>query len=117
MNSLVKPVSVTEFIPSRRYDNLQGHPVQRIQENKWAAEEEVRMQGYSTAFGSHLPMKLTIERTIASQTGRLPGLKSSNLQLDIAMNRLNRIDFEDFLNIESELPERETPQMKLLKEL
>jgi len=46
---------------------------------KHLAEEEIRMQGYSNAFGSHLPLKLTMERITTAQSRRLPGLKSSNL--------------------------------------
>jgi len=61
-------------------------------------------------------MKLTIERSFLAKEGRLGGLKSSNLGLDIAMNRLNKIDFEDFLGSERETLPKENIHMQLLNE-
>ena len=36
------------------------------------------MQSYAHAFGSHLPMRLTLERNLLAKNGRLQG-KTSNL--------------------------------------
>ena len=52
------------------------------------------MKNYAMNFGSHLPMKLTIERNLLSQDFRptgfvfIKGLSRCSLGLDIHMNRL-----------------------------
>ena len=61
-------------------------------------EEENRMRTYSILFGSHLPMKLTIEREALGRCGRMPGERSSMLGLDVSMNNLNRIEETDYMN-------------------
>jgi len=110
MEHTVTPLCVNEFIGLKKYENMEAHPVQRIQENKILVEEELRMQSYSLAFGSHLPLKLTMERMITSQSRRLPGLRTSNLGLEVAMNRLQKIDYEDYLSTETPLASREDPR-------
>lgn len=42
-------------------------------------------------------MKYQIERDMMSRAGRMPGLKSSNLGLEILENRLNKLDPEDYM--------------------
>jgi len=108
--------SVIQFIPMKKYDNMEKHPVEKIQNLRLYAEEELKMQSYANSFGSHLPMKLTIERMSLAKEGRLPGLKSSNLGLEIAMNKLNKIEFEDFLGSEREMMPKENIHMQFIKE-
>jgi len=116
MDSTYKLNSVTEFPQTKKYENIESHPVQQIQDNKYLLEEELKMQSYSHAFGSHLPIKLTIERAVTSRAGRLPGLKSSHLGLEIAMNRLGKIDFEDFLGDIDPYASKEIPHLAVIKD-
>jgi proteasome maturation protein len=46
--------------------------------------------------GIHAPLRVMIERKIASGVGRLPFLKSSNLMLDVLEGRQEYLDFSDF---------------------
>jgi len=116
MQSAFQPVSVTNFVSMKKYENIEAHPVQRIQDNKHLAEEEIRMQAYSNAFGSHMPLKLTMERLTTAQSRRLPGLKSSNLGLEVAMNRLSRVDYEDWLSNETPYPSKEVPHLEVIRD-
>ena len=49
-------------------------------------------------YGSALAMQLSAERHCLGQPMRLPGLKSSYLALEVAMDKLGVIEFEDFLS-------------------
>jgi len=42
-------------------------------------------------------MKYIIEAKSLSKVGRMHGLKSSHLHLELLENRLNRFDYEDFM--------------------
>lgn len=48
--------------------------------------------------GLHAPLRLTVERKVASQIHRLPGLQSSNIMSDLLTGRLDTIEFDDILN-------------------
>ena len=51
----------------------------------------------SVSFGSHMALRYQIERQMISQEGRMPGLKSSNLGLELLENRLSKLDPEDYM--------------------
>lgn len=54
--------------------------MESLKENGLLHEEQLKMSSYAKLFGSHLPMKLSIERNYLAQNRRLPGgLKSSLL--------------------------------------
>lgn len=57
----------------------------------------MKMRNCSILYGSGLAMRLAMERNVHGQPTRLPGLKSSYLGLEIMMNKLDKIEFEDFL--------------------
>lgn len=57
----------------------------------------MRLKSCSTLYGSALAMRLATERQLHGQPTRLPGLKSSYLGLEVMMNKLDKIEFEDFL--------------------
>jgi proteasome maturation protein len=48
--------------------------------------------------GIHAPLRLITERTAAQRIGRLPGLHSSHLMLEVLDGRDELIGFEDVLN-------------------
>eukprot|EP01016_Furgasonia_blochmanni_P031685 TRINITY_DN326_c0_g1_i2.p1 TRINITY_DN326_c0_g1~~TRINITY_DN326_c0_g1_i2.p1 ORF type:complete len:207 (+),score=31.31 TRINITY_DN326_c0_g1_i2:104-724(+) len=104
-----KPLTVTNAPSQMRYDNKRKHPVDFIQQNKALAEEEFQMQALSTCFGSHLPMKLTMERTLVTATRRFPGHKNYNVGLEVLMGKLNEIDFEDYLGTDNPFKRSENP--------
>ncbi|KAL4461193.1 hypothetical protein ABPG72_011758 [Tetrahymena utriculariae] len=86
---------------TKKNENIEKHPVQTIQEMRLYGQEEAKMKMYSNLYGSQFPMMLTIERNILAKPSRLPGEKQSLLGLDIMMNRLNQIEFEDFLGTDN----------------
>ena len=53
--------------------------MENLKENGLMHEEQLKMTSYAQLFGSHVPMKLMIERNILGQQRRLPGEKSSLL--------------------------------------
>ena len=56
------------------------------------------MQQLSVLYGSHLPMRMVMERTIAAETRRLGGYGSSMFGLNMAMDKYEDLDFTDILN-------------------
>ena len=44
-----------------------------------------------------MSMKYAIERDMMAQVGRLPGLKSSHLGLEVLENRASKLDPEDYM--------------------
>lgn len=61
------------------YDKIAKHPMENLKENGLMHEEQLKMTSYGQLFGSHVPMKLMIERNMLGQQRRLPGEKSSLL--------------------------------------
>ena len=61
----------------------------------------------SVLYGSHLPMRYVIERSILAQTRRLGGYGSSMHGLNIHMGRYDEVDFCDILNDPYMTPEVE----------
>ena len=55
------------------------------------------MRLLSSSFGSHMGMRYAIERDLLASVHRMPGLRSSNLGLEILENRLNKLDPEDYM--------------------
>lgn len=53
--------------------------MENLKENGLMHAEQLKMTTYSQLFGSHLPMKLMLERNLLAQGRRLPGEKSSLL--------------------------------------
>lgn len=51
----------------------------------------------TTTYGSHMGMRYQIEREMMASISRNPGLRSSNLGLEILENRLSKLDPEDFM--------------------
>ena len=56
------------------------------------------MQQMSVLYGSHMPMRFVMERSILSQTRRLGGYGSSMFGLNMHMERYDDVDFGDILN-------------------
>ena len=59
----------------------------------------------SVLYGSHLPMRFVMERSILSQTRRLGGYGSSMFGLNMHMDRYDELDFTDILNDPYQAPE------------
>ncbi|CAG9327466.1 unnamed protein product [Blepharisma stoltei] len=59
--------------------------------------EEEKMRFLSSVYGSHLPFSLILERNIVSQQGRLCGLPSSKLHLEILTGKDTELDFPAFI--------------------
>eukprot|EP01017_Pseudomicrothorax_dubius_P000327 TRINITY_DN0_c1570_g1_i1.p1 TRINITY_DN0_c1570_g1~~TRINITY_DN0_c1570_g1_i1.p1 ORF type:complete len:115 (-),score=42.47 TRINITY_DN0_c1570_g1_i1:80-424(-) len=100
MNQNTGQVSISEGpITKFKYTNMERHPVEEIQKNRLAEEEEMRLAMYAATYGVYMPIRMMRERNFLARPTRLPGLglPSSTLGLDIAMNRLNKIEFEDYL--------------------
>ena len=67
---------------------------------KYYAEEEMKLKSCAMLYGSGLAMQLAAERHVHGQPMRLPGQKSSFLGLEIMMNKLDKIDYEDYLGLD-----------------
>eukprot|EP01071_Lankesteria_metandrocarpae_P001899 Lankesteria_metandrocarpae@DN1957_c0_g1_i1.p1 len=77
-----------------------GHPVQQAVDKKFAERQEAnRLAVAGRLYGTHMPMRLLLERNAVAMTRRLPGIQSSHLSLDVALGLEDDIDFSNYLNI------------------
>ncbi|TPX47655.1 hypothetical protein SeMB42_g02647 [Synchytrium endobioticum] len=75
-----------------------GHPLDSHLKNWDATQEQLKMDMYADVYGSHLPLRLRMEKAYVSQMKRMPVLPSSNFGANILAGRDDTIDVEDFLN-------------------
>eukprot|EP00743_Colponemidia_sp_Colp-15_P001981 GILK01002154.1.p1 GENE.GILK01002154.1~~GILK01002154.1.p1 ORF type:complete len:126 (+),score=14.27 GILK01002154.1:228-605(+) len=87
-----------EGFRSLQHDVMDKHPVETMQKMHFQTEEQTKMKMYGSLYGTHLPLRLNMERSILAQFGRLPGLPSSHVGLDTMLGRDEEIVFEDYLN-------------------
>ena len=67
--------------------------------------ERQALQQLSVLYGSHMAMRVVMDRTILSQTRRLGGYGSSMFGLNMDMDRYDELDFNDILNNPDMCPE------------
>ena len=63
-------------------------------------DRNLKMLNVSNIYGSGAAMRQMIEMKAAAQVGRLPGLKSSRLGLELLDGRLNKFDYEDYMRMD-----------------
>merc|ERR1712226_559441 len=73
------------------------HPLEEIQNNFVANKEQEKLNRAANLYGSHMAMRLMIEKNEFMKIGRMPGEPRSNLAVDIMTGKINKIEFEDFL--------------------
>lgn len=98
--------------------NMKVHPCEAQASKKFLENQErLNLQKMSVQYGSHMPMRMVIERNILASTQRLGGYGSSMHGLKQHMGIYERLDFEDVLNLpdESPLMDRETHHARLEK--
>jgi len=91
------PDALAGGLPSVHHTVAVQHPVEVIQNNWQATRENLQFGLQSLAFGSHMPMRLQMERSVVAQHGRLPVLPSSHLGLEILTGKDETLEFEDYL--------------------
>lgn len=61
-------------------------------------ESKFHFQQVATAYGSHLPFRLLMERNLTAQQHRLGGLPSSHLSLDVLTGKVLELPFPGYLH-------------------
>jgi len=74
------------------------HPIEFSEKMFHENQERNDMLMLRNHQGLHAPLRLKLERRIASKVQRLPCLASSHLMSDILTGRLDTIEFDDILN-------------------
>mmetsp|Transcript_16753 Transcript_16753/g.43343 ORF Transcript_16753/g.43343 Transcript_16753/m.43343 type:complete len:149 (-) Transcript_16753:361-807(-) len=74
-----------------------AHPVESIEQSWRERELDSKLTMLGQVYGAHVPMRKRMEAQIVSRAGRLPGLASSNLGLEVLMNTHEDMEFDDFL--------------------
>ena len=80
------------------YATMEVHPVKTIQDNALLHAERQQLQQLSVLYGSHLPMRMVMERSMLAENRRLGGYGSSMFGLNMAMDKYDELDFTDILN-------------------
>jgi len=74
------------------------HPLEYSEKHYHENQGKNDMMLLRNSQGLHAPLRLMMERKVASKVQRLPGMASSNLMFDILTGRLDDIEFADILN-------------------
>lgn len=77
---------------------IANHPLEKHEQNFHKIQEQREMKSTRDLLGIHMPIKLQMERTVASKIRRLPGLPSSQLALRTLMDCELAIGPEDLFN-------------------
>jgi Proteasome maturation factor UMP1 len=88
-----------------KYDAAAAHPVAGLAEGREAADATARRALQAATYGSAFPLRRLMTESVLGQFGRLPGLPSSGVALDVLAGRDADLGFEDYLNLPSESPE------------
>eukprot|EP00825_Cyclidium_porcatum_P038160 TRINITY_DN4367_c0_g1_i1.p2 TRINITY_DN4367_c0_g1~~TRINITY_DN4367_c0_g1_i1.p2 ORF type:complete len:117 (-),score=26.99 TRINITY_DN4367_c0_g1_i1:285-635(-) len=102
----VQNLTINGPIQKKQEDNLKNsHPIQQFQNNKLYNKEQTDMIKFSQLYGSALPIILTTERNIIGQQFNNLELKGRPIGLEILMDKLDEINYEDFFGtIQFQLP-------------
>ncbi|KAJ7350227.1 hypothetical protein OS493_037690 [Desmophyllum pertusum] len=76
-----------------------SHPLEASEKNFLQNQEMLDFKMLRNTQGLQAPLKLQMERAVASKIQRLPCLPSSMVALDTLMGTDESIGFEDFLNV------------------
>lgn len=76
---------------------MQKHPIDVVQEISERKERENKLRDIGFQYGIAAAMDYKATEKIMSRFHRLPGLRSSNLGLEIHTGRINKLDASDFL--------------------
>ena len=96
-DSYAAPDALAGGLRSVRREVATEHPAEVIQNNWQGTQDQMHFALQSLAFGSHMPMRLQMERTIIGQHERLPVLPSSRIGLDILNGKDETLEVEDYL--------------------
>lgn len=100
-----------------KYENSLLHPVAAIEASSHTTELAARRKLQAAVYGAAFPMRRMMQRQTVAQFHRLAGLPSSNLALELFNRTDERIDFADYLDVETpDLPETE-PREQLEKDM
>ncbi|XP_029201003.2 proteasome maturation protein-like isoform X1 [Acropora millepora] len=77
---------------------ISTHPLEASEKNFLPNQEKLEFKMLRNTQGLQAPLKLQMERAMASKIQRLPCLPSSMIALDTLMGTDECIGFEDFLN-------------------
>ena len=99
------------------YNEIKAHPVEQLQKNAIENMERQKLQEMSVLYGSALPMRYVMERTMLAQVQRPGGYGSSMHGLNMHMGRYEELDFFDILNDPDQCPDldRETIHARMEK--
>jgi hypothetical protein len=86
-----------EFLRTKNAHMASVHPVEYIQKNHAKTQEQLKYTALKNVYGSHMVMRLEMEKQILSSFQRLPVLKSSFAGLDTITKKDLEFGFEDYL--------------------
>lgn len=97
------------------YENMEVHPTKIMQDNIIVNGERQQLQQMSVLYGSHMPMRYVMERSILAQTQRIGGYGSSMFGLNHHMDRYDELDFFDILGGDDQTPvlDKEGPHARM----
>lgn len=90
-----------------------SHPLECTEKNFLQNQELLDFKMLRNTQGLQAPLKLQMERAVASKIQRLPCLPSSMVALDSLMGTDESIGFDDFLNVQGDLEVMSDPHLTM----
>ncbi|RKP00190.1 hypothetical protein CXG81DRAFT_1089, partial [Caulochytrium protostelioides] len=89
--------TMREGFRSMQAEMMPGHPLKHHLEHYEATQDELRLTMLRGTVGSHLPLKLQMERAIVADNAPFRLFGGRDASLDVLMGRNERLDVEDVL--------------------
>ncbi|XP_057366678.1 proteasome maturation protein-like isoform X1 [Daphnia carinata] len=93
------------------------HPLEVALLKHSQKEEEINMRMLRTMQGMHAPIRLHMEKLAVKDIGHLPCLHRHNALLDALTGKDTTIEFEDFLNVQTDSEIMGQPHMMIERQL
>ncbi|KAM7443992.1 hypothetical protein ABFA07_007362 [Porites harrisoni] len=90
-----------------------SHPLEATEKNFLQNQEMLDFKMLRNTQGLQAPLKLQMERSVASKIQRLPCLPSSMVALDTLMGTDESLGFEDFLNVHGDSEVMSDPHLTM----
>jgi len=92
---VAQPQTLTDSSLLPRRQGTYAHPVEEIEATHAARRLKLENYALQNVYGSHMPMRLEMERTLLSRFQRLPVLKSEMAGLETVTKRDLEMEFAD----------------------
>ena len=91
---------LSEFRGDLRHEQRDMHPIEKIQQMGHLEVEENKLRSIEALFGQAAARKRVFEAEFTSGFARRGDRNPSNLLLEVLTNKINRMDYNDYMGVD-----------------